>query len=577
MADSKDPDVPHWTSLYSLEQLESAAGIFQVYLDHPEFRSHARHSEDVARLFRVASCALFPDAEARSTRRARRRNTRRQEDMEALSAAGIRQARKQRLVGSTTVDSQGKEVNATEVDGTDQDIIGTTGRKRERSPSPSKAETKRRKLNRPRPCYVCRTQYFELHGFYDLLCTECGDFNYAKRFTTVDMAGRVCVVTGGRVKIGYCIALRLLRMGASVIVTTRFPHDCVIRFAQETDYHHFSNRLFIISVDFRDITAVRHLAAHITQNFDRLDVLINNAAQTIRRPPKFYEHLLSIESCPLPQRLVDSAQISRIFRSSAVPLISNLPPNSNPQTSESLVPCLAPPITEQFEESPISTSAPLLSWGTPAIADSVALSQAHLIRSDHTDCTSEIFPESQLDRDDQQVDLRSKNSWVLEVGQVSTVEYLECQVINSHAPWVLISDLLPLMERTQLPPNRDMSCEGSTCDKYIINVSAAEGQFNRQKTSRHPHTNMAKAALNMLTRTSAAGLEKKHIYMCSVDTGWVTDERPAPQREKFKWEVPLDEWDGAARVLDPVICGMSDGNGTQFSGVFLKNYKPTEW
>ena len=114
--------------------------------------------------------------------------------------------------------------------------------------------------------------------------------------------------------------------------------------------------------------------------------------------------------------------------------------------------------------------------------------------------------------------------------------------------------------------------------KYVVNVSAMEGVFSRgYKGAGHPHTNMAKAALNMLTRTSAAELLADRILMTSVDTGWITDERPHPTKLRLAEEgfhAPLDLVDGAARVYDPIVRGE---RGEDLSGVFLKDYQPSGW
>ena len=140
----------------------------------------------------------------------------------------------------------------------------------------------------------------------------------------------------------------------------------------------------------------------------------------------------------------------------------------------------------------------------------------------------ELFPEGRLDQDLQQVDLRGRNSWRLLLAEVSTVELLETQLVNAVAPFVLNARLKSLLLRT---PERD---------KHIVNVSAVEGQFYRRyKTTRHPHTNMAKAALNMMTRTSAADYHADGIHMNSVDTGWVTDEDPVADRRAQGGGAPL--------------------------------------
>src|SRR5947207_7430872 len=133
----------------------------------------------------------------------------------------------------------------------------------------------------------------------------------------------------------------------------------------------------------------------------------------------------------------------------------------------------------------------------------------------------DLFPQGQLDQDLQQIDLRGRNSWRLLLAEVSSVEMLEVQLVNAVAPFIINARLKTLMLRT---PERD---------KHIVNVSAVEGQFYRRfKTTRHPHTNMAKAALNMMTRTSAADYHHDGIHMNAVDTGWLTDEDPADIAEQ---------------------------------------------
>jgi NAD(P)-dependent dehydrogenase (short-subunit alcohol dehydrogenase family) len=200
-------------------------------------------------------------------------------------------------------------------------------------------------------------------------------------------------------------------------------------------------------------------------------------------------------------------------------------------------------------------------------AHAATLSRVTLL-SEELATQRDLFPEGQLDQDLQQVDLRGRNSWRLLLDEISTVEMLEVQLVNAVAPFIINARLKALMQRT---PDRD---------KHIVNVSAVEGQFYRSfKTVRHPHTNMAKAALNMMTRTAAADYHSHGIHMNSVDTGWVTDEDPVEiARRKCaeqRFHPPLDSVDGAARVVDPIVTGVRTGQHVW--GQFLKDYRPTDW
>jgi NAD(P)-dependent dehydrogenase (short-subunit alcohol dehydrogenase family) len=456
--------------------------VLQALRRHPQL---AASDDRIATEVRVHAALLF-----RAIKEQRKRD-RRQHDQALLEETGIRQGRR---AGATT--GHPAALSAGEAEGGE--------------------------LSESRRCYVCKQPYTRVHFFYDALCPACGDFNYAKRQQTADLTGRVALVTGARVKIGFQVALKLLRAGAAVIATTRFPHDAARRYARENDFADWAERLIIYGIDLRHLPGVESFAAHVSTHHDRLDMLINNAAQTVRRPPAFYAHLLAGEA----------------------------------EGAASL-----PPAARKLLAGPMGVPS-FVPVARPEIHLSAALSQQPLLPGDERH-DPEHFPPGHYDLHGQQVDLRPRNSWVLRLGEVSLQELLEVHAVNALAPFLLLSRLEPLL----------LGQPG--LNKFIVKVSAMEGQLNSVfKTGGHPHTNMAKAGLNMLTRTCAEPLARHGVFMNSVDTGWVTNEFPYPAAEAMArqgFQPPLDEIDGAARVCDPIF------SGQKVYGKFLKDYREIAW
>jgi len=383
-----------------------------------------------------------------------------------------------------------------------------------------------RTLNQPECCYICKASYTEVHFFYHLLCPKCAAYNFEMRSLSSDLKGRTALVTGGRVKIGHEMVLRLLRDGAKVIVVTRFPHAAAKRLHGEPDSADWIDRVHCYGLDLRNIPAVETFARYLLDTEPSLDIMIHNAAQTIRRPHGFYNALMDQEQNPADTVVAEARRL----------VVHGAPSTLHISDSSALLPSVIKGIGD---------------GGT----------EAELVLGD-------VLPTDSLEDNEERADSRNMNSWLLRLDEVGAPEMLEVQLVNSVAPFLLNSRLKALMMRSTFER------------RFIVNVSAMEGQFSRHKTVFHPHTNMAKAALNMMTRTSGDDYAKDGIYMNSVDTGWVTDENPTPKRLRNQEErgffAPLDIIDGMARIYHPVAHGVTLEDEPYF-GKFLKDYAPCPW
>lgn len=365
-------------------------------------------------------------------------------------------------------------------------------------------------------CYMCKKIFASsLNQINNNFCESCFNFNILKRTIQCDLTNKIAVVTGGRVKIGYETAIRLLECNCYVIVTTRFVNDAIKRYQNHVNYEIFSNRLVFYPLDLRRKDQLDEFCIYLHTNYSKIDILIHNAAQTIRRPKEFYQHILSYETSVI-KSICDTDTSSNNSNNSNSLILSNL----------------------ESYQTHLSNVIRVLPNGE-----------------------SQMFPTNQLDKNNEQIDLRTHNTWIETMGNIQIEECVECMAINALAPFHLNQQLKSLLKNAN--------------GAYIINVSSMEGVFNwTNKSDRHPHTNMAKAALNMMTRTGAISYAKDKIYMVSVDTGWVTNEFPYGHND-FIHDAPLDNIDGACRILDPIFEYYNHGISTH--GVFLKDYVIQQW
>ncbi len=355
-----------------------------------------------------------------------------------------------------------------------------------------------RPADRTLRCYLCDEEYRGDPSDSSRQCASCAALSASKRARATDLRGRVALVTGARIRIGYAVSLSLLRAGAHVHGTTRFTAAAIERFAREPDYHQWSERLELHALDLCDLPSTERFAERMARTLPALDILVNNAARTIDHPPSWLDAM----------RALDAGAKARL---------------------------------------PASLAA-----ATPSLDDRAAATTAPAM----------------VDEEGQPLDERARNAWRARIGEVSLRELLAVHAVNALAPFVLIDRLRALMT------------PGDARPRFVVNVTSPEGRFYRRyKGPWHPHTNMAKAALDMLTRTCGEELAQAGLYVTSVDPGWVSDLHTHASRaaivDREDWAPPVSLTDAAARVLDPVYSAL-DGEAPLW-GVALRNFSPCPW
>jgi NAD(P)-dependent dehydrogenase (short-subunit alcohol dehydrogenase family) len=486
------------------------------------------------------------------------------------------------LTQFTNTGEEEEEQNGNDVDNENYDNANNTTKK----PTAT--------LKKPKSCQICHTKFVQLHHFYYSLCPPCAELNFAKRNQKRDLRGRNVLLTGCRIKIGYEMALSLLRSGANLIGTTRFIHDCLNRLMQEKDYDEWKDRVHLFALDMRDLWMVEQFCEFIKKKFKSLFAIVNNAAQTIARTVSYTERVRFFESDPVP--LVRQTLMAN---QDTVEWMSFFAENCSLKIGYPL----------QLEHRPLQT-------GPNTIQDSKSNQEQQQKEEQKQNSTTVSKVNNNNNNDDYQrpiydrydtaaeaSDMRAKNSWTAKLAEVEGSEAAECMAINALAPLIINARLRCVLEAAvEEEVEQEVEEENETGGekikkmkkvlvqrfpkpyplgsdpeekRFIINVSAMEGMFYRKKSVTHPHTNMAKAALNMMTRTSGEDYAESGIFINSCDTGWVTDESIDSKRQK-QWTgdlplLPIDEADGAMRCLDLIYTNSSEHSK------FWKDYKQIPW
>ncbi|KAJ5860925.1 uncharacterized protein N7529_008235 [Penicillium soppii] len=395
-----------------------------------------------------------------------------------------------------------------------------------------KKQKEPRKFSEKMRCYICRYVFSasEAHELYPSLCRQCGMFNVGCAQLSLpdrlNLTGKFALITGGRINLGYSTALRLLRCGANVIVSSRYPADAAARYAKETDFSQWGSRLKVVGADFRtakDAFRLVHIVKNLLcawegenkfENQRRLDILINNAAQTLTDPIK-----AEVEAIAREEQLKDHTATKLLLAS----------------TSDSY----KPRVRGGLQSSWISS---IESGKTKLYIENDAKNNQAEIQNTHKGLrtTNDADP--------------AKSSWVQSLSEIPYEDLISAHSVNAFVPLILCRELLKNMGSE--PPHSKHQPHG-----YIVNVSSREGiledvPHSRSKAGHHVHTNMSKAAINMITETEAqTAWKSRRVAMNTVDPGYMS-AAPEYQRDEG---CPIGFEDGAARVLWPIAVGELEG------------------
>ncbi|KAJ5413083.1 hypothetical protein N7465_005388 [Penicillium sp. CMV-2018d] len=416
----------------------------------------------------------------------------------------------------------------------------------QRTDAPKTSDVKKR-------CYICRYRFSltDSHELYPSLCRQCGMFNIGCSNLSLpeklDLTGRIALVTGGRINLGYSTALRLLRCGAKVIVSSRYPADAAVRYSTEPDFAQWEKRLKVVGADFRtanDAFRLVHIVKQLLRAWDgeapsdtpqSLDILINNAAQTLTDPIKGEVRAISRED-----HLKDHPQTMALLAES-----------------------------ENDRYTPRVRGGQQATW-IPRITNNKA--QPQIEDASNTQPTNQIATKG-LRTTDNEDEEPSKSSWVQSLHEIPYSDLISAHSVNAFVPLILCRELLPVMGTSPSSTSSPSPSAPSTPAGYIINVSSREGILedtprSSSKAGHHVHTNMSKAAINMITETEAhAAWKGRRVAMNSVDPGYMS---AAPECQPDEG-CPIGFEDGAGRVLWPIAVG--EVEGTAVWGRFMKHFR----